>query len=345
MVFRKNPIGRAFVRWGGSLSRMLPLRAPQTVMIDICNICNFQCSFCPTADRELLESVGRPKGVMDFTLFKKIVDDLRVFKGNIAVISLHKDGEPLLNKQVAQMVSYAKNARIAFTIEITTNASRLSEELANELLDAGLDSIRISVEHVTSEGYLKITKQFGSYEQIVKNISYLYNEKIRRKSHLKIFAKIIDTGLSKEETEKFYNDFLPISDIARVEGIMGWGYSEKKDFTLGLKPTVGMDGITLLKQDRIVCPEPFKMLAINFNGRVSPCCDDWAHNLIIGDVRQESVQEIWKGQNLARIRRLHLENKRCELPTCANCQYMLGVTDLFDLDKSRISLLKKFEKI
>ncbi|HIL97801.1 MAG TPA: radical SAM protein [Pseudomonadales bacterium] len=313
------------------------------MMVDICSVCNFKCSFCPTADRQLLKSVGRPKKVMDFQLFKKIIDDLKAFEGNIVVLSLHKDGEPLLNKEVAEMVAYAKKAKVASTIEITTNAALLTQELAMSLIDAELDSIRISVEHVTSDGYKRIVKTYSKYDQIVENVSFLFKEKERRKSPLNIMAKIIDTGLSDDEKRKFHKDFDPISDLARIEGIMGWSHSEMKDFTLGLNPTVGMDGITPLRKDRVVCPEPFKLMAVNSNGAVSPCCDDWAHSLILGDLNHESAQEVWQGKELARIRRLHLENRRGELPACSNCQYMQGVTELFDLDESRTSLLKKYE--
>lgn len=342
LIFRKNPLGRAFVRWAGALSKMLPLQAPQTVMVDICNVCNFKCTFCPTSDIDLLKSVGRPNGLMGFDLFKKIIDDLKAFGGQISVLDFHKDGEPLLNKDVAKYVAYAKQAKVAATVEITTNASKLTPALADALIDAGLDSMRVSVEHVSAEGYRELTQTYGNYDQIVQNVAYIYAEKRRRKSKLKVLVKIIDTGLKPEEREKFYRDFRPISDVARIEGIMGWSFSEQKDFTLGLKPTVGMDGVTPLKPDRIVCPEPFKMMAINFNGNTSPCCDDWAHKLIVGNAQTQSVKDIWNGERLGDLRFKHLAGRRGELAACANCQYMLGVTDLFDLDKARGALIQRY---
>ena len=342
-LFRRNPLGRYFVRRFGALADSLPLSAPQNVMIDICNVCNFKCTFCPTGDDELLKSVNRPKGMMDLPLFKKIIDDLKVFKGEITYISLHKDGEPLLNRHIGEMIAYAKAAKVAANIEVTSNASVLTPEVAGALLDAGLDTIRVSVEHVSDEGYKGLTQTYSKYQKIVDNVAYLYRERQRRGSGLRILVKIINVGLSAEEVEKFKRDFGPISDVARVEGIMGWSHSEKKDFTLGLNPTLGMDGVTPLKRDRIVCPEPFKMLAINYNGSVSPCCDDWAHGLLVGNAVDTPVGEIWRGREISRIRRLHLSNRRSELPTCANCQYMQGVTELFDLDDKRLELLERFE--
>jgi hypothetical protein len=330
------------VRRVGSLARRLPLDAPMTVNIDVCNACNFRCSFCPTGDVELLKMVGRKNAVMKLDLFKKIIDDLRQFNGKIVVVSLHKDGEPLLNRQLAEMVAYAKMAGIASSIEITTNAALLYPETASRLIDAGLDTIRISIEHVTAEGYKGITKRYANYEQIVENISYIFHEKRRRRSALQVLTKIVDTGLSESEKSKFFSDFGPISDVCRIEGIMGWSHSELKDFTLGIDPQVGMDGITTIKKHRIVCPDPFRMMAINVNGKVSVCCNDWTMRLITGDANTQSIRSIWNGPELNRIRRLHLQNRRSEVAPCANCQVMLGSTDLFDLDDERERLLQLF---
>src|SRR5512145_2938928 len=60
-----------------SLYKQLPVSVPHSLHIDIGNLCNFKCTFCPTGDSILLSKVGRPKGMMSFDLFKKIIDDLK----------------------------------------------------------------------------------------------------------------------------------------------------------------------------------------------------------------------------------------------------------------------------
>ena len=61
------------------LSEALPLDTPLKLMIDPANACNFKCHFCPTGHDQLLKEVNRPKGVMDFGLFCKIIDDASRF--------------------------------------------------------------------------------------------------------------------------------------------------------------------------------------------------------------------------------------------------------------------------
>jgi len=250
------------------LKDVVPLKTPMSVMIDPSNGCNFRCVFCPTANPELLASVGRPTGVMKFPLFTKIIDDMTAFGEPVRSLLLYKDGEPLVNVRLADMVRYAKDKGVAGEVSITTNAALLTRARAIELIEAGLDNLRVSVEHVNDDGYKKVTQTYSDYQTIVDNIMALFEEKNRRASPLKIHAKIVNVGLGPEEIEKFRTDFGSISDSLTVEELMGWSNTEDMDCLLGTEPTTGVDGKTGLNPDRQVCPSPFKTLAINFDGRV-----------------------------------------------------------------------------
>ena len=79
------------------LETVIPLRTPFII--------NFQCKFCPTGDRALMKRTpGRNHGLMDFDLYRKIIDDACGFPDKVKVIRLYKDGEPLLNPHFADMV-------------------------------------------------------------------------------------------------------------------------------------------------------------------------------------------------------------------------------------------------
>lgn len=323
------------------LKDVLPLNTPLTLFIDPSNICNFKCIFCPTGDDNLLKKVNRPKGVMDFKLFCKLIDDIAQFNNKLKVLHLYKDGEPFINKNICEMISYAKQKKVAENVATTTNGSLITKELAMEIIGADLDSIRISVEHPSREGYKKLTQKDIDYHDIVEGVSLLYHEKMNKKSHLNIHIKIIDTMLSEDEKKKFYEDFKNICDTINIDSLMGWSNSSLKDFTLGIHPEVGMDGFTRI-QSRKVCPEPFKSMAVNFDGSVSACCVDWSHNLIIGDSTKENLKDIWNGQKLNALRKLHLKKQKDEIMPCHNCQYMLGGSASSNLDQVADELLKKF---
>jgi len=90
------------------LQDVIPLSTPMILFVDPASACNFQCTFCPTGDRGLIEDTGRFQGRMKLELFKKVIDDLHEFDRPIKVLRMYKDGEPFLNKNLAHMVAYAK---------------------------------------------------------------------------------------------------------------------------------------------------------------------------------------------------------------------------------------------
>jgi MoaA/NifB/PqqE/SkfB family radical SAM enzyme len=90
------------------LETVIPLETPYTLMLAIASTCNYRCSFCPCSRPELLKYNKVKKGIMDFELYKKIIDDLDEFPTNIKVLRMQMQGEPLLNKRFADMVLYAR---------------------------------------------------------------------------------------------------------------------------------------------------------------------------------------------------------------------------------------------
>jgi radical SAM protein with 4Fe4S-binding SPASM domain len=314
------------------LQEVIPLSGPLVVYIDPNNKCNFRCVFCPTADKPLLRQVGRQPAVMSFELFKKVVDDLKEFERPIKLASLYKDGEPLLNDDFPEMVRYIKQAKVADRIWTKTNGSALCPELNAKLIDAGLDMVHISVESVSAAGYMRVAKAKIDYEKFKANIADLY----RRRGHCKIYIKIADTGLSKEEAEKFYADFQPICDFIAIEKLMGWSYSNVKDFTLGTKPDT-YDGLPLIR--KLVCAYPFYVLAVNADGSVSVCGNDWSYQATVGNVKTQSMYEIWHGERLFEFQKMMLEGRRRENKACGDCYYLQIVPD--NIDKFRKAILNR----
>lgn len=323
------------------LKYKLPLDTPFSIQIDPSNLCNFRCEFCPTGHPDLLQDVGRAKGqLMEWSLYCKIIDDIQKFPRPLKVLSLYKDGEPLLNPRLPDMIRLAKEKKIAHKIVVLTNASLLTREKSRDLIDAGLDVIRISVEHAHDEGYRRLTKTFGNYRQIVDNVTALWEEKQRAQSSLFIAAKLIDIALDPSDLSRFQTDFSPICDEIGRTTAQGWSHSELFDFTLGSNPTVALDGATPLKTDRICCPFPFYTMAVNANGLVSPCSDDWSQKAILGDTRTEGIFNIWNGVRMQHFRSHHLHAQRHVYEACRHCQKITGVAMDCDLDSDLARLAK-----
>lgn len=324
------------------LADELPLPSPYLVHVDPTNLCNFRCPFCPTGHPDLLKKVGRPSGRMDYHLFEKIMKDITLFPVKPKVLHLYKDGEPLMHADFGRMALLARSMDVAEKINLTTNAALLNAKKASEIIAAKIDIVRISIEHVSDEGYREKTLTYGQYNRIVHNVAGLFEERRRRGGKTQIWVKILRLGLTDEDIEKFGRDFRGICDECLVMTPMGWSRTDVYDFTLGSNPSTGDNGETPLKTDRVVCPYPFYSLAINFDGSVSVCCADWSHGTVVGDVHDASLPEIWNGPAMQKLRRLHLAGRRYESSACANCQTMQGLPNDSDLDSDRQKLLKIF---
>jgi radical SAM protein with 4Fe4S-binding SPASM domain len=310
------------------LPDIIPISTPYVVYIDPTNKCNFKCSFCPTSDAHLLKSVGRKLDQLTIEDFKKIIDDIRMFPDKIKLLSLYKDGEPMINPHFAEMAEIAKGAQVAERIWTKTNGSMLNPRI-NERIARCLDMIHISIEGVNGEAYERIAKVKLNYQKLLDNIHDLF----QRRGDCKIYIKIADTRLSEEEVEKFYRDFEPISDFCSIEKLMGWSNSGLKDFTLGTNPET-YDGLPLI--DKIACAYPFYVLAVNSGGSVSVCGNDWSEKATVGNVFENSLMEIWNGDKLRELRLMHVRNQRHMNEACGKCYYLKIVPDNIDRYLSEI---------
>jgi len=305
------------------LQNAIPLDTPFVLYIDPTNKCNLRCEFCPTADKSLLKQVGREGATLDFALFEKIIADLKEFPRPLKLLSLYKDGEPLMHPRIADMVALAKSAGIAERVWTKTNGVALNPALNRKLVAAGLDMIHISVEAVSAEGYLKVAKAKIDYEEFKANIADLH----ANRGQCEIYIKIADTSLSPQEIEKFYADFQPISTHCAIEKLMGWSNSGLKDFTLGTDPDT-YDGLPLVNKK--VCAYPFYVMAVNSDASVSLCGNDWSYKTSVGNVSHQSLREIWESDTLREFRLMHLDGRRGENAACGNCYYLRIVPDNLD---------------
>ncbi len=295
------------------LEEVIPLSTPMILFVDPASTCNFRCKFCPTGNRELIKDTTRWQGRMDFDLYKKIIDDLKEFDEPLKVLRLYKEGEPLLNNRFADMIRYAKASGAVKYIDTTTNGYLLEPERIETILDAGLDRINISVDGMSDQQFLEFTGVKVNFEKFVENIRYLYEAK----GDCEICIKTAGDFLSEEDKARFFDTFGNHADRIFVENVAPcWPEFDVED-RLGVQITRGIYNQPIGEVN--TCPYIFYSISVNSDGSVSLCFLDWAHKLLIGDVREESLKEIWEGDALFQHQIDHLRGKRKASPVCGQC--------------------------
>jgi radical SAM protein with 4Fe4S-binding SPASM domain len=317
------------------LETVIPLSTPFTLFVDPSDACNFRCQFCPSGNAQLLKKVHRKPRHMDFDLFRKIIEDLRVLERPIKVLRLYKDGEPLLNPRFSDMIAYAKESGVALQVDTTTNGSLLNPEINIKLIDAGLDRINISVNGISEKQYLDFSGFKLNFDAFVENIRHFYEHR----NNCLVVVKICGDVLSQDDKERFMRVFGDISDRIFIEHIAPcWPEFEMKGITPNKE--IGIYGQPI--REVTVCPYIFYSLSINSDGTASLCFLDWAHKMIVGDLRKQSFTEIWNGQPLFDYRKMHLQKKRKTHPACGACgQLTHCLPD--DIDPYADMLLKRLE--
>ncbi|MFC2035020.1 radical SAM/SPASM domain-containing protein [Chloroflexota bacterium] len=315
------------------LEKVIPLSMPMILFVDPSSVCNFRCRFCPTGDHKLIKESGRWQGLMDFNLYKKVIDDLKEFNGQLKVLRLYKDGEPLLNDNLADMVHYARESGIVDYIDTTTNGYLLEPERIKPILDAGLDKINISVDGMSDEQFLEFTGAKVSFKKYVENIRHLY----KIKGNCEIVIKTTGDSMNEAEKELFFDTFGNFADRIFIENVVPcWPEFEIKGVEVNQEASIYGQQI----KEVLVCPYVFYSLSINSDGSASACFLDWSRKIIIGNVKTESVTNIWKGSRLLNYQKIFLMGKRKEHAVCGNCGQMShGQPD--DIDRYAEMLLER----
>jgi len=295
------------------LETVIPLETPLIIFIDPSSACNFKCTYCPTGHLDLIKDTKRYQGVLKFDIYKKIIGDLKDFKNNIKVLRLYKDGEPFLNKNLAEMVSYAKKSKKVDYIDTTTNAALMTKERLKPVLDAGIDKINISIDGMNNETYLNFTKTKLEFSKIVENVKWLY----KNKGNTEVAVKIPRDIINEKEEKEFFETFGNYADRIFVENFAPcWPEFDVEKHT-GVKITKGIYQQDITETD--ICPYIFYSFSVNADGLVSSCFLDWKRKLIIGDVRVESMKDIWNSKKMNQLRLMHLEKKRKNIDACSSC--------------------------
>ena len=295
------------------LQRKISFDFPIRFNIEPTNYCNLSCSMCP---REL----NRPFGYMGVSLFQKIIDE-SILYGKRLIITINKDGEPLLHPELSQMVRYAKDKKAAYKINFYTNGILLTEAKSIELIKSGLDTVHISIDAFTKETYKKI-KNSEKLEIVEENVKRLIE--LKKKYYSKtplVITKIIHTPDTHDEIKPFMNRWKGITDFIEIGEYHTWDgtLDSSNQFILG-NLSKGIN--------RYPCPFLWYNPVILWDGRVTTCCVDYQGKGVFGDIKEGSLAEIWQGNTLQKIRRSHLEGQYNTIPLCSKCQFWRCEVDI-----------------
>ncbi|MGX9758145.1 radical SAM/SPASM domain-containing protein [Clostridioides difficile] len=295
------------------LHEKIPLDTPFTVHVIPSTTCNFKCSYCVhSLNKKDLEMKKFTPSIMHWDTFTTVIEQLKYFDSKIKRILLTGDGEPMCNVDLPRMIRYIKEANIAEKVDFTTNGSLLTRQNIIELIEAGLDCIDISIQGLSSEKYEQICGTKLDFDEFVKNIKFLYDNR----KNCKVIIKIIDIALDEGEEKRFFELFGDICDVICIEKVRP--VFEGVNYSNMIKDNEVMDRYGNLHNRRIVCQRVFYTLAIWPNGDVYPCCV-FDHRAMIDNIKNVTLKEIWNGEKRKSFLLMQLNKKRMNNNICKKC--------------------------
>ena len=291
------------------LQDLLPLSQPLRVLIDPCDICNFRCTYCfQSYDKDFKGSI------MQRETFQLIIEQLKEFEAPINVVHLYGLGEPMLNQDLPDYVNALKVNNVAKEVAITSNGSRLTESYSERLINAGLDRLSISLNGIEDSHFEKNVGRKIKFEEIYKQIQYFYS--IRKQCHLHV--KINGDCFTESEKERFVLFFKDYCDTLNIDHVVNaWpsiNVTENHEQNIYDREIQG-EGI---------CPQMFYELLIHTDGNVSPCCADYTYRKEnLGNIKTQTLKEIWNGSKLFQIRIQALQREKIDYTVCNGCTYAI----------------------
>lgn len=270
---------------------------PLSLSIESTAKCNLFCPMCPR------ETIYFPPKDMELSLFQKIIDEARDF---LEFAVPYGVGEPLLNPEIYDMLAYCKRAGVP--TGLSTNATVLTEAASRKLIASGLDYVIFAFDGATRETFEKYRKG-ADFEKVRGNIlSFL---RLKKELRSRIFCIIQLVRLKDNQSE--------IPELIRMWRIEGIDEIRIK------KDEVHNEGSAIPGENSARPPlrHPCYLLwrgpmYVHYDGTVFPCCYIYPQEPV-GNLKQNSLQEIWNSEGMIRLREAHLRRDLAVYRACQNC--------------------------
>jgi len=254
----------------------------------------------------------RPKGFMSDELFEIVIKNIEKFK-DIKRVMIGGMGEPFLYKKIIEIIVRLKTMGLYVTA--TTNGSRLNSVNYKDLVESGIDKLSISMDAIDND-YLRQIKPGIKIplEDIEKTISDIYEYKMNIGSKTPyILLRYQITEDSNNMTDKTKEK----EAIMKRKGLICDDVMIRQQHNWASQ----IDNIFVEKalKENHICNEFWKNRNISWNGDVSFCCLDYDGKIVLGNLFESNIVEIFNTKPINNARRMLIDGTIDKHPLCRGC--------------------------
>ncbi len=268
---------------------------PRFIQLETVTKCNAKCPFCP--QNEIVRDPAR----MPESTWRKIVDDSR---GWGVTYRPFLTNEPFVDNRMPAMVRYIKDNDPTARVEFNTNGELVTAKLGRELLEAGVDIMRFSIDGLSRETYepSRVGIDFDRVMARVQGFLEMWDKGGYRDT---VFTEVrmIEVPENTHEVRAYREFWEPKCSEVVVTKLYQWPWTGQKPADVVLKP----------------CLKILDEMFFYSNGNATICCWDVHEKAVIGNVNRQSVQEIWDGYAAQCLRAVLDDGRRDLIHLCSRC--------------------------
>lgn len=267
--------------------------------------CIHRCRMCPMYSMP----VTTPRFITR-TIFERACNCLGERKSNLEISAY---GETFQHPEADAFLAHARKLCPNAEIVVATNGALLHEERCKRIVDSGIDHLSFSLDAGSPESHNWLTGA-SNYDLICRNLHNLVAIRDKRGAkHLKITTHIIGIKELQHEFDGFLERWSQVADFAYIRNYGNWAGLVDNN---GVSPTEKQ----FIPEDRYPCTWLWYATKVEPNGDVSKCfIHVTGDKNPLGNIMQQDYVDIWKGERMQRLRRMHQTNRYCEIEHCPYC--------------------------
>jgi radical SAM protein with 4Fe4S-binding SPASM domain len=278
-----------------------------SLTIETTNICNFRCVYCPQSDPQ--NHFVNGKGTMSLDDFKVVLDNI-LLDFTPRFVSLHRDGEPLVNSRLEEYIGYATSRGLK--VGMSSNCSLLRQERVERLIESGLAFVK--TDFCADKDVYERLRVGGKWEQAFDGIVRLMTEARKKRRPFQMTMTDISTDrlppqLAAVQMEKLRSLFADFGESVIVMPVHFHNALDESAERMG-----GARG-----KRYTLCHHPWVHITVDFRGNVVPCCRDLRSEYVCGNLLKEPMREIWNNRRFQALRRALAEETPGEIDICGKC--------------------------
>jgi radical SAM protein with 4Fe4S-binding SPASM domain len=289
---------------------------PSYVQLQTINACQAACTMCPYPTYSKVFQRGR----MEDALFEKVIAEIAE-RPEVRTFVPMLQNEPLLDRRLFERIArFRELTGGRVEVELVTNGALLGDEAIARIAEVRLDVLDISLDAATKETYERIRVGLD-FDAVIAGVERALAADL---PHTRIFVRLVRQRDNLHEIREFAKRWR-----ARGAGVFIYSAHDRAGSVRDFDERVRIPERELPVLQRAErrasrlwfghCPMPFAMTSILHDGTMLMCVHDWGRKVVLGNVRDATIAELWNGERMREVRRLIAERRYDEIAACRDC--------------------------